>query len=219
VASRACEPVERARERFVGGLAHGPRDGPRGLAPELLLSEAGTTGALEMEALGRRLVPPASGAWYRAGDEAPPILPASRLAVAVAAWAERRRGSDPELVAAAAASVARLTHADPGSRTDACLVALVALERATASATTEDAKTLAARWLLLAARFGGAPPSGRLDAVWAALEGHSREPAEAGVLCARLGGDGPTASALAGLGSQVSAAAADAWRSKLDAIR
>jgi dephospho-CoA kinase len=218
LASRASEPGGQARERLVGGLAHGPRDGPRGLSPELLLSEAATAGGLEMEALGRRLVPPARGPWYRAGTEAPPDLPACRLAVAVAAWAVRRRGPDPEFVALSAASVARLTHADPGSRTDACLVALVALERAASSADGEDARTLAARWLPLAARFGGGAPSGRLDPVWGAVAGHSREPAEASALCARLGGDGPTASALAGLGSQVAAAAAGAWRSTLDAI-
>jgi hypothetical protein len=138
--------------------------------------------------------------------------------VAIAAWAERRRGPDPQLVAVGAASVARLTHADPGSRTDACLVALMALERAATSATAEDERTLAARWLPLAARFGGGAPSGRLDPVWSALERHSREPAEAGALCARLGGDGPTASALAGLGSPVAAAADRAWRSTLGGI-
>ena len=218
LAGRAREQGGRARERFVGGLAHGPRDGPRGLSPELLLSEAGTAGGLEMEAVGRRLVPPARGPWYRAGDETPPDLPASRLAVAVAAWAERRRGPDPELVALAAASVARLTHAEPGSRADACLVALVALERAATGGDGEDARRLAGRWLPLAARFGGGAPSGRLDAVWAALAGHSRAPAEASALCARLGGDGPTASALAGLGSPVAAAAAGAWIRALDAI-
>ena len=59
----------RALERFVGGLVHGPRDGPRGLSPSLLLAEAGAARGLEMEGLASRLVPPAGGPWYRAGED------------------------------------------------------------------------------------------------------------------------------------------------------
>jgi len=205
-------------ERLVGGLVHGPEEGPRGLSPALLLSEAAATGGLEMEALGQRLVPPARVPWYQTADEAPPGVPACRLSVALAAWALRRRGADPDFVASAAASVARLTHADPGARTDSCLVALVALERAFA-AREPDARAQAARWLSLAARFGGGGPSGRLEGVWAALERFPMDAGAAGALAARLGGDAPVATALAGLRSDVTGAPAGAWRSALAAIR
>ncbi len=206
-------------EGFVGGLVHGPEEGPRGLSPALVMSEARATGGLEMEALATRLVPPTREPWYRAADETPADLPACRLGVALAAWGQARSGPDPEFVAAAAGSVARLTHADPGSRVDACLVALVALEWAAEVAGERDARALATRALALAGRFGGGAPTGRLDAVWAALERFPSDAAEARSLCARLGGDGPTAAALAGLRGDVADRAAGAWRSALDSIR
>ena len=218
LAGEVGEPGGAPLERLVGGLVHGADAGPRGLSPALLLSEAAAAGGLEMEALARRLVPPARGAWYRAADAAPPDAPACRLGVALAAWGWCRRGRDPDFVAAAAASVARLTHADPGSRTDACLVALVALERAVAATSEPEPLALAVRFAPLAARFGGAAPSGRLDAVWASLERFPSDVAEARARCTRLGGDGPTAAALAGLGAAVPDGAAAAWRSALAVI-
>ncbi len=207
-----------ARERFVGGLVHGPRDGPRGLSPALLLSAAASGSGLELEALARQLVPPARGPWYGAGEEAAALVPACRLGVGLGAWGESRRGLDPEFVAAAAASVARLTHADRASRTDACLVALVALERATAGEASGFG-ALVASSRPLAARFGGDAPSGRLDAVWAALERFPREPAQASAHAAGLGGDGPTAAALAGIGLADKGGEASAWRAALEALR
>ncbi len=218
LAGEVREPGGAALERLVGGLVHGADDGPRGLSPALLLSEAAAAGGLEMEALARRLVPPSRGPWYRAAEAAPPDAPACRLGVALAAWGWCGRGRDPDFVAAAAASVARLTHADPGSRTDACLVALVALERAVAATSEPGARALAIRFAPLAARFGGAAPSGRLDAVWATLERFPLDAAEARARSARLGGDGPTAAALAGLGGAVPDGAAAAWRSALAVI-
>jgi hypothetical protein len=199
-------------ERLLGGLVHGPREGPRGLSPVLLLSEAAAAGGLEMEGLARRLVPPARAPWYRAAAEVEPDLPASRLSVALAAWALRRGASDPEFLAGAAASLARLTHSDPGARTDACLVALVALE-AVGAAGPADIAGLVRRQLPLASRFGGGPPTSRLDAAWAALARFPSDPAEAGPLCERLGGDSATASALAGLSQDVSITTqAQEWR-------
>ena len=209
----------RALERLLGGLSHGPRDGPRGLSTALLLAEAGAANGLELDTLATRLIPPARGPWYRAAGEAPADLPACRLGVALAAWGHARRGRDPELVALAAASVARLTHADAGSRADACLVALVALERAFATGDETGDRLAAARSLELATRFGGGAPSGRLGAMWAALERFPTQPAQASARSVELGGDGPTAAALAGLSAEVAPEAADPWRSALERVR
>jgi dephospho-CoA kinase len=203
-------------ERFAGGLSHGSDDGPRGLTPSLLLREAASAGGLEMDALARRLTPPAAGLWYRAAEESPAGFPAARLGVAVAAWACARNGSDPEYTAAAAASVARLTHGGAGERTDACLVALAALAGA---ASAERPGVPSARLLALAARFGTAEPGDRLGAVWAALEQAPADPGRASALCAGLGGDAPTAAALAGLYVEAAAASREPWRSALQAIR
>jgi dephospho-CoA kinase len=186
-------------ERLLGGLAHGPQAGPRGLSPVVFLSEAALAGGLEMEALARRLVPAARGPWYRAAEEAIPDAPAARLGVALAAWALRRGAPDPEFLAAAAGSVARLTHTDPAARADACLVALVAQQRVVSPSDAIEAAAQASSLAPLAARFGGGAPSGGLDAVWHALAQSPDDPSRAGKECARRGGDAELASALAGL--------------------
>lgn len=148
---------------LVGGLVHGPRTGPRGLSPLALLEAAAEAGGLEMDALARRLTPPATRAWYRTAQEADPGAPATHLAVALAAWALRRGAPDPPFLAAAAGSIARLTHTDPPGRADACLLALVAQDVATAGRVPGDLEAWADRRMSLARQFGGGPPSGRLD--------------------------------------------------------
>jgi dephospho-CoA kinase len=184
-------------ERFASGLLHGPRDGPRGLSPERILASVRTGRGIEMQALAAALEPPASGAWYRAAEGEPP-LPASGLSVAAAAWANCRRPADAELAVAAAGSIARLVHVEPGPRADACLAAFVAVHLAMGGDATR-ARRLAAEGEALAARFGGGMPSGRLAAVWSALEGHPTAPSAAGALAASLGGDAGTGASLAGL--------------------
>lgn len=148
---------------LVGGLVHGPRTGPRGLSPLALLQSVAEAGGLEMDALARRLTPPPTRPWYRTAQEADPGSPATHLAVALAAWALRRGAPDPLFLAAAAGSVARLTHTDPPSRADACLLALVAQDVALAGRVTGDIESWADRRTPLARQFGGGPPSGRLD--------------------------------------------------------
>jgi dephospho-CoA kinase len=183
-------------ERLVGGLLFGADEGPRGLTPLRLLRAAER--GLELASLAAELEPKVPGPWYEAAEGEPPRAPASRLAVALAAWAQRRRPGDLELAVAAAGSVARLVHRDPGPRTDACLAAWVAMARAQDGA-SEAAAAHAARGLALASRFGGGPPSGRLAGVWQALERHPAQPAAAAALAAGLGGDAPTAAGLAGI--------------------
>ena len=187
-------------ERLLGGLVHGPRHGPRGLAPAVLLAEAAAAGGLEMEGLARHLVPPATRPWYLTAGEADPGAPAAHLAVALAAWALCRGAPDPPFLAAAAGSVARLTHTDPAARADACLVALVAQEAALDRGPAdleEDAERLAP----LARRFGGAPPGRRLAPVWAVARRFPGDPR--GARAASEGGDADVAAALAGLGAAV----------------
>ncbi len=206
-------------ERLLGGLVHGPRDGPRGLSPGVLLADAAGAGGLEMEAIARRLVPAARGPWYRAAGEAEPDAPASRLGVALAAWALRRGTPDPEFLAAAAGSVARLTHTDRAARADACLVALVAQQRFV-SLPGGDAAAQASSLAPLAARFGGGPPSGGLDVVWEAVRRFPSDPGGARTECARRGGDAELAAALAGLGASFAPSAeAVALRETLAAIQ
>ncbi len=220
LAVRPGAPTGERPERLLGGLVHGPRDGPRGLSPGVLLAEAARAGGLEMEALARRLVPAARGPWYRAAGEAEPDAPALRLGVALAVWALRQGAPDPEFLAAAAGSVARLTHTDPAARADACLVALVAQQRVVGLAGGGNALAEATSLAPLAARFGGGKPSGELGVVWEAVRQFPSDPGGARKECARRGGDAEVAAALAGLDAPFEPSAeTDALRETLAAIR
>ncbi len=204
-------------ETLLGGLTHGPEEGPRGLSPAVLLSEAAEAGGLEMERLAGRLRPPASRPWYRTAEEADPGAPPTCLSVALAAWALRRGRPDPPYLAAVAGSMGRLSHTDAPARADACLLALVAQEVALTPGAGEVERH-ALRMAPLAARFGGSPASGRLAPVWSAVRRWPGDPAAAGAECAR-GGDAILAAALAGLGSPVgSSPRASALRAALAAV-
>lgn len=206
-------------DTLLGGLAHGPDEGPRGLSPYSLLAAAAEAGGLEMERLAGRLRPPAARPWYRTAEEADPGPAAARLSVAQAAWALRRAAPDPPFLAAAAGSVARLTHADAVARADACLLALVAQEVALAGGRVAGLDESVERAGRLAARFSGAAPSGWLGPVWSAVRRHPADPAAAAVACAGEGGDPALASALAGLGSAVAPSPrTSALRTALEAI-
>ncbi len=143
------------RERSEAVLANSLGRGPRGLDPLQLLDRLAGEAHLEMSVLAALLEPPADGPWHgaaRAAGEAPgPELLAAPLAFFCAA----RRGFDREFLAAAAASLARLTHRAPQAIATAVLAALVAsdlLEGAQAVETAiEQARVAAERW-------GGAPP-------------------------------------------------------------
>jgi dephospho-CoA kinase len=205
---------------LVGGLVHGPQTGPRGLAPDSLLAAAADAGGLEMEALARRLTPPAARPWYETASEADPGAAPASLAVAFAVWALCRGSSDAPFLAAVAGSIARLTHTNEAARADACVLALVAREVALAGGSPIDLEALARRAEPLAARFGGAPPTGGLAPVWAAVGTCPRDPAGAREECLRRGGDPALAGALAGLGAPVDdSARARSLRATLAAIR
>jgi dephospho-CoA kinase len=176
--------------RLEAVVAAGSAAGPRGLSPLALLRTAARAGGLEMEALAARLSPPAQGSWLEAPRGAPPGAPAAVLAPAVVAWALARPGSaDPEFVASAAGSVARLTHEDAGERAAACLCALVIQEALVAGAPLDDVAGAAARLEPRAARWGGGPPSPWLADLWARVHRGSsgaddREPLAAALAAA-----------------------------------
>ena len=141
--------LERARE-----ILPDVEDGPRGLTPLVVLQELARSG-LELEALRQRLSPPAPGPWYRAAQDPRGGPYPAALMAPLALWASRRRGHDPEFLALAATSLARLTHDWGPPVADAVLTALVLLA-ALAHAERVPPRT---DWSRMAERWGGAPPS------------------------------------------------------------
>lgn len=172
VGPRRVIPVDRA----LGALLGADR-GPRGLAPVSLLRAIVSWGGLEMERAARLLVPAAVGPWYRqAGQREGDAAPAT-LAAAVVLWSLSRGAPDDDYLASAAASLARLTHAAGAAVADAVAVAL-ALQNSLL-----EGRAPATGWAAscpLASRWGGAPPSARLENDFAALlSGAARGESEA----------------------------------------
>jgi dephospho-CoA kinase len=150
-------PPSLARARAALGAGRGPR----GLDARRVVRDVAAAGHLDLKRVAGLLAPPppADLPWYRAAAETTDEPPWN-LAGAVAVWASAR-GGDGGFVAAAAASLARVTHRDAPSRAGACLVAL-ALHAALAGARDRgDAASLAARW-------GGCSPTGEATAAAAA---------------------------------------------------
>ena len=215
---RARLAAGRGVEASWAGSVHGPHDGPRGLSPALLLSEAGAANGLEMEALASRLVPPARGPWYRAGEEAPADAPACRLGVALAAWGDCPQGPRPGVRRGSR------RRPSPGSPTPTPPRAPTRASRRSWPSSgsgrrarkrpSRRSRPRAGRWPSAsgaARRAGGWRPCGPRSRVSrASPRRRERSPP-------RLGGDGPTAAALAGLGLEARGAAAAAWRAALEA--
>jgi dephospho-CoA kinase len=150
-------------ERRVGAIVAGPRRGPRGLEPARILADVAAAGGLEMERMARLLVPPADGPWYRAARSVAADAGPETLAAPVVAWSLSRGGPDPDYVAAAAASLARLTHTDGAEVAGACLFALAMQEAAVSGAADKLVSSLPG-WSALARRWGGAAPPDRIAA-------------------------------------------------------
>jgi hypothetical protein len=90
-------------------------------------------------------------------------------------WSLSRGGQDAEFVAAAAASLARLTHTDPVRIAGGCLYAL-AMEAALARGVSPEALGPALPgWMALAGRWSGAVPPA---AITAAVEAAARAAAD-----------------------------------------
>jgi len=179
-------------DRAAACLLLGPTGGPRGLAPGRALAEIASTGGPEMERLAKLLVPPASGPWYRAAAEGARPGPET-LAGPIALWSLARAGPDDDHVAAAAASLARLTHADPVAHADACLLGLLLQSAAVAGSVDASLRNRLHGYMALAARWGGAPPGAR---VREALRSALRHPHDA--VRAREDAGDPETGALAG---------------------
>jgi dephospho-CoA kinase len=143
--------------------ALGTGRGPRGLDARRVLRDVADAGFLDLKRIAGLLdpQPPAGVPWYRAAQDGADARPWT-LAGAVAVWAVAR-GSDGPFVAAAAASMARLTHRDVPSRAGACLVALALYHALAGVGDAGGAASLAARW------GGSAPPAEAETAASAAL--------------------------------------------------
>jgi dephospho-CoA kinase len=169
LAARLPEPAPVPVDRAAGCLVLGPAAGPRGLAPAALVADIAAAGGPEMERIARLLVPPAPGPWYRAAVPMTAPGPAT-LAGSITLWSLARVGADDDHLAAAIASLAYLTHDDPGARADACLHALLLQTAAVAGVVDDRLRNRHAALIPLAERWGGAAPTGRIrEALRAAL--------------------------------------------------
>jgi len=185
-------------EAVVGALSCGQTAGPRALSPLALLQQALAAGEVDLGLLSRQLQPATGAAWYRAArpGQGEPLPEA--LAAPLALWAAAR-GRDGEWLAAAAASLARLTHDQPEAVAGAVLAALAAA----AVVAGEGPATLPERlagWGALAARWGLASPPSRIAvAVAAAAAAWASDCAGARQAAAAQGADPALAGALVGL--------------------
>jgi dephospho-CoA kinase len=152
-------------ERAAGALVHGPRTGPRGLTAASLLREIADAGGIQMERIARRLDPPPTVPWYRAGEPSGPGPGAEALMAPLVLWALAQSGPDPAFVVAAAASLARLVHSDDTAVADACLFALLLYDVAVTGGLPADLPERARGYVEPSTRWGGAPPTDRPLAV------------------------------------------------------
>jgi dephospho-CoA kinase len=204
----ATAPPARAELRFeraLGALVHGPRRGPRGLDPVRLMEAIAKARGIEMERIAGLLIPPASVPWYTAATPATRGPTPVTLMAPVVLWALSRGAHDPEFVAAAAASLARLTHRDREAVSAACLFALALQEVvATGSMAFDDRLAM---WTARAERWGGVPTQS-LAPVFAAARLYPTDVAAARASCLREGGDPDLAGAVVGAHSGEPASAA-----------
>ncbi len=149
-------PPPLAHERALACLANAPPEGARGLRPRRFLRELLVRGNVEMEWLGRLLVPPAERPWYRALGAASREPPPATLMGTLALWAAARRRDDDFLLAAAA-SVARLTHGPGALAAEACLAA-VGHRHALLGHPLDQGEQHWPAWRKAAARWGGGAP-------------------------------------------------------------
>jgi len=154
--------------------ALGDARGPRGLDARRVVGDVAAAGYLDLKRVAALLdpPPPADAPWYRAAVAAADAAPWT-LAGAVAVWAGSC-GGDAPFVAAAAASLARLTHRDAPSLAGACLVALALHDALVRTGEAPGRSALAARW-------GGSPPSAEGERAAAAAVAALDRPAAAEV--------------------------------------
>jgi hypothetical protein len=162
-------PLDVPLPRRLGALVAGPARGPRGLDPPRLLADIAAAGGLEMERAARLLLPPPSQPWYRAALPEAPDKGPETLAGPLVVWAAGR-GGDDEFLAAAAFSLARLTHVDDAEVAGAILFALVLGGVLAVEPLAPGLLARVGAWARLAQRWSGAEPPRRIaEAVQAAV--------------------------------------------------
>lgn len=184
--------------RALAAVAAGREAGPRGLSPAALLAEVAEAGGIEMGRLAHRLQPRFEGPWYRqarAGEGEPwPEALSAALVVCLRA----RDCMDGDAVVAAAATLARLTPADPEAVAGACLAAL-ALDDVSRGGPLEGLTERLPSLFPLAVRWGGAPPPQRIgEAVRAAIR-HAGDAGAAREAARAAGGEPALAGGLVGI--------------------
>ena len=175
---RGGTPGPSALGALLGGVVHGPETGPRGLAPAVPARRRrrgggpGAGGARPPAHAGRPRRP-----WYETAGEADPGAAAANLAVALAAWALCRGAADRAVPRrrSRARSPGSPTRTRPRARTRACSRSS---RRRSPSPRARPATSRRGRGALepLATRFGGAPPTGGLAPVWAAVRARPARP-------------------------------------------
>jgi len=211
LAASRPRPMELGPERALGSLVHGPERGPRGLDPVSLLAEIAAAGALEMERIAAKLVPPGEGPWYRRARDGHAHDPGPEtLAGPLVLWALARGGADPPFLLAAAASLARLTHRDPASVADTGLVALALLDVALRGGPPSDPAGRLAIWRAQAETWAEASPSPEVEPALRAAFDHARDPVAARQAARAAGLDPGLAGALVGMAVGVAPEAAPA---------
>jgi len=206
LAARPREATRPGLRATLGALVHGAGPGPRGLAPATLAAEALRSGGIELASLARLLRPAPAGPWYRAAVEGEGAPWPESLAGVLAAWS-LARGLDPEWLVGAAASLARLTHADGPAVAGACLAALLARDVAAGRPLAGLAERLSV-FEPLARRWGGGPPAARVDAARRVAVAHAGDPVAARHSAEAAGAEPAFAGTLAGLAGGARPAAA-----------
>jgi dephospho-CoA kinase len=121
-----------------GCLLEGPVVGPRGMSPRRVMAALAAASAPPLPLLAHELVPPTSGPWYEGGIVEQPGPGPETLMGPVFLWARAWYGPDPESLAAAAVSLARLTHSHPPALAAAVLFALALADVADAGRIPRD---------------------------------------------------------------------------------
>jgi dephospho-CoA kinase len=176
--------------RALGGLVHGPAAGPGGLDPLVVLAEIASAGGLEMGRIASRLIPPPAGPWYQAAPRRDSGPGPESLALPLVLWALTRGAPDPPFLAAAAASLARLTHREPTAIATAVFFALALQETAVGGGLPKDLASRVGAWRSLAGRWSLGSPAAWVEDV---LEVALRQPSNPQAARAALGGGGPRA--------------------------
>jgi dephospho-CoA kinase len=200
LAAAPRSPALVAVDAALGSLAHGPASGPRGLHPGALIHECVAAGGIELPGLAALLEPPAPGPWYRAAEPGQDGPGPEALAAPLALWAVSR-GSDDEALAAAAASLARLTHLAPEAVAGACLAALAVGAWLRSGGAPADPESLLEQQLARAQGWGGAPAPGFVrEAVMPAARA-GRDVSAARAEAKHRGGSADLAGTLSGIGA------------------